>query len=144
MKKAVSLLSLNTPNSNWKRRRLRDTLAQFTKETEISPFPPPRKRPSTEHCLSNGSLLDISNTPEACKALAGQRTQPLGVLHLFACSQQAAPSRTITFIQKIRNMTPPHDSLGTVTKKGAQGQREKDKQGNKERKLPHHCLLSTP
>ncbi|XP_029563187.1 protein ECT2 isoform X5 [Salmo trutta] len=70
MKKAVSLLSLNTPNSNRKRRRLRDTLAQLTKETEISPFPPPRKRPSAEHSLSIGSLLDISNTPETCKALA--------------------------------------------------------------------------
>ncbi|XP_022614964.1 protein ECT2 isoform X2 [Seriola dumerili] len=70
MKKAVSLLSLVTPNSNRKRRRLRDTLAQLTKETEISPFPPPRKRPSAEHSLSMGSLLDISNTPETCKALA--------------------------------------------------------------------------
>ncbi|XP_074525022.1 protein ECT2 isoform X2 [Halichoeres trimaculatus] len=70
MKKAVSLLSLTTPNSNRKRRRLRDTLAQLTKETEISPFPPPRKRPSAEHSLSMGSLLDISNTPETCKALA--------------------------------------------------------------------------
>ncbi|XP_055717116.1 protein ECT2 isoform X3 [Salvelinus fontinalis] len=70
MKKAVSLLSLNTPNSNRKRRRLRDTLAQLTKETEISPFPPPRKRPSAEHSLSIGSLLDISNTPETCKTLA--------------------------------------------------------------------------
>uniref|UniRef100_A0A8C5DFJ3 Epithelial cell transforming 2 n=1 Tax=Gouania willdenowi TaxID=441366 RepID=A0A8C5DFJ3_GOUWI len=60
MKKAVSLLSLTTPNSNRKRRRLRDTLAQLTKETEISPFPPPRKRPSAEHSI--GSLLDISNT----------------------------------------------------------------------------------
>ncbi|XP_040897147.1 protein ECT2 isoform X2 [Toxotes jaculatrix] len=69
MKKAVSLLSLTTPNSNRKRRRLRDTLAQLTKETEISPFPPPRKRPSAEHSLSMGSLLDISNTPETCKAL---------------------------------------------------------------------------
>ncbi|XP_026161254.1 protein ECT2 isoform X2 [Mastacembelus armatus] len=68
MKKAVSLLSLTTPNSNRKRRRLRDTLAQLTKETEISPFPPPRKRPSAEHSLSMGSLLDISNTPETCKA----------------------------------------------------------------------------
>ncbi|KAG7237412.1 hypothetical protein INR49_032403, partial [Caranx melampygus] len=58
MKKAVSLLSLTTPNSN------------LTKETEISPFPPPRKRPSAEHSLSMGSLLDISNTPETCKALA--------------------------------------------------------------------------
>ncbi|XP_051803540.1 protein ECT2 isoform X2 [Acanthochromis polyacanthus] len=70
MKKAVSLLSLTTPNSNRKRRRLRDTLAQLTKETEISPFPPPRKRPSAEHSMSIGSLLDISNTPETCKALA--------------------------------------------------------------------------
>uniref|UniRef100_A0A3B3Z3T9 Epithelial cell transforming 2 n=1 Tax=Poecilia mexicana TaxID=48701 RepID=A0A3B3Z3T9_9TELE len=70
MKKAVSLLSLTTPTSNRKRRRLRDTLAQLTKETEISPFPPPRKRPSAEHSLSIGSLLDISNTPETCKALA--------------------------------------------------------------------------
>ncbi|XP_035508570.1 protein ECT2 [Morone saxatilis] len=70
MKKAVSLLSLTTPNSNRKRRRLRDTLAQLTKETEISPFPPPRKRQSAEHNLSIGSLLDISNTPETCKALA--------------------------------------------------------------------------
>ncbi|XP_034737351.1 protein ECT2 isoform X4 [Etheostoma cragini] len=70
MKKAVSLLSLTTPNSNRKRRRLRDTLAQLTKETEISPFPPPRKRPSAEHSLSVGSLLDISNTPETCKAMA--------------------------------------------------------------------------
>ncbi|XP_063746558.1 protein ECT2 isoform X5 [Eleginops maclovinus] len=73
MKKAVSLLSLTTPNSNRKRRRLRDTLAQLTKETEISPFPPPRKRPSAEHSLSMGSLLDISNTPDSCKALAGDR-----------------------------------------------------------------------
>uniref|UniRef100_A0A3Q1C8S4 Epithelial cell transforming 2 n=1 Tax=Amphiprion ocellaris TaxID=80972 RepID=A0A3Q1C8S4_AMPOC len=68
MKKAVSLLSLTTPNSNRKRRRLRDTLAQLTKETEISPFPPPRKRPSAEHSMSIGSLLDISNTPETCKS----------------------------------------------------------------------------
>ncbi|XP_019936836.2 protein ECT2 isoform X2 [Paralichthys olivaceus] len=73
MKKAVSLLSLTTPSSNRKRRRIKDTLAQFTKETEISPFPPPRKRPSAEHSLSMGSLLDISNTPETCKALAEGR-----------------------------------------------------------------------
>uniref|UniRef100_A0A1A8PS41 Epithelial cell transforming sequence 2 oncogene n=1 Tax=Nothobranchius rachovii TaxID=451742 RepID=A0A1A8PS41_9TELE len=70
MKKAVSLLSLTTPNGNRKRRRWRDTLAQLTKETDISPFPPPRKRPSAEHSLSAGSLLDISNTPETCKALS--------------------------------------------------------------------------
>lgn len=77
MKKAVSLLSLTTPNSNRKRRRLRDTLAQLTKETEISPFPPPpRKRPSAEHNLSVVSLLDISNTPETCKVLAGKSLIP--------------------------------------------------------------------
>uniref|UniRef100_A0A672SSZ7 Epithelial cell transforming 2 n=1 Tax=Sinocyclocheilus grahami TaxID=75366 RepID=A0A672SSZ7_SINGR len=67
MKKAVSLLSLTTPNSGRKRRRLRETLAQLTKETEISPFPP-RKRPSAEHSLSMGSLLDFSNTPDTCKS----------------------------------------------------------------------------
>uniref|UniRef100_A0A667ZZV3 Epithelial cell transforming 2 n=2 Tax=Myripristis murdjan TaxID=586833 RepID=A0A667ZZV3_9TELE len=71
MKKAVSLLSLTTPNSN-RKRRLRDTLAQLTKETEISPFPPPRKRQSAEHSLSMGSLLDISNTPETCKKHRGE------------------------------------------------------------------------
>uniref|UniRef100_A0AAV2L179 Protein ECT2 n=1 Tax=Knipowitschia caucasica TaxID=637954 RepID=A0AAV2L179_KNICA len=70
MKKAVSLLSLTTPTSNRKRRRLKDTLAQLTKETDISPFPPPRKRASAEHSLSMGSLLDISNTPDTCKGLA--------------------------------------------------------------------------
>uniref|UniRef100_A0A3P8UU34 Epithelial cell transforming 2 n=1 Tax=Cynoglossus semilaevis TaxID=244447 RepID=A0A3P8UU34_CYNSE len=74
MKKAVSLLSLVTPTSNRKRRRLRDTLAQLTKETDISPFPPPRKRPSAEHSLSIGSLLDISNTPETCKSSKPSRS----------------------------------------------------------------------
>ncbi|XP_041913362.1 protein ECT2 isoform X3 [Alosa sapidissima] len=74
MKKTCSLLSLNTPNSNRKRRRLRDTLAQLTKETEISPFPP-LKRPSAEYSLSMGSLLDISNTPETCKTL-GEMAKP--------------------------------------------------------------------
>ncbi|KAH0507433.1 Protein ECT2 [Microtus ochrogaster] len=64
LKKSVSLLSLSTPNSNRKRRRLRETLAQLSRETDLSPFPP-RKRPSAEHSLSIGSLLDISNTPES-------------------------------------------------------------------------------
>ncbi|XP_015270743.1 PREDICTED: protein ECT2 isoform X2 [Gekko japonicus] len=64
LKTSVSQLSLSTPNSNRKRRRLRETLAQLTRETDMSPFPP-RKRPSAEHSLSMGSLLDISNTPEA-------------------------------------------------------------------------------
>ncbi|XP_076879509.1 protein ECT2 isoform X7 [Brachyhypopomus gauderio] len=68
MRKAESMLSLTTPTSSRKRRRLRETLAHITKETEISPFPP-RKRPSAEHSLSMGSLLDISNTPDTCKAL---------------------------------------------------------------------------
>ncbi|NXA80451.1 ECT2 protein, partial [Thryothorus ludovicianus] len=66
-KKSVSLLSLGTPNSNRKRRRLKETLAQLTRETDMSPFPP-RKRPSAEHSLSIGSLLDISNTPESSAA----------------------------------------------------------------------------
>ncbi|XP_039569452.1 protein ECT2 isoform X6 [Passer montanus] len=66
-KKSVSLLSLSTPNSNRKRRRLKETLAQLTRETDMSPFPP-RKRPSAEHSLSIGSLLDISNTPESSTA----------------------------------------------------------------------------
>ncbi|XP_067288153.1 protein ECT2 isoform X2 [Pseudorasbora parva] len=74
MKKAVSMLSLTTPNSGRKRRRLRETLAQLTKETEISPFPP-RKRPSAEHSLSMGSLLDISNTPDTCKT-SGEHSKP--------------------------------------------------------------------
>ncbi|XP_069474829.1 protein ECT2 isoform X2 [Ambystoma mexicanum] len=66
LKKSVSMLSLSTPNSNRKKRRLRDTLAQLNRETDLSPFPP-RKRPSAEHSLSIGSLLDISNTPETGK-----------------------------------------------------------------------------
>ncbi|XP_066457412.1 protein ECT2 isoform X3 [Eleutherodactylus coqui] len=69
LKKSVSMLSLNTPSSNRKKRRLKDTLAQITRETDISPFPP-RKRPSAEHSLSMGSLLDISNTPESGKSLS--------------------------------------------------------------------------
>nr|XP_032639545.1 protein ECT2 [Chelonoidis abingdonii] len=72
LKKSVSQLSLNTPNSNRKRRRLRETLAQLTRETDMSPFPP-RKRPSAEHSLSMGSLLDISNTPESSITNGGSR-----------------------------------------------------------------------
>ncbi|XP_051874447.1 protein ECT2 isoform X2 [Pristis pectinata] len=66
LKTSVSLLSLSTPNSTRKRRRLRDTLAQFTRETDnFSPFPP-CKRPSAEASVSLGSLLDVSNTPDSC------------------------------------------------------------------------------
>ncbi|KAM6223065.1 protein ECT2 isoform 2-T2 [Rhynchocyon petersi] len=64
LKKSVSLLSINTPNSNRKRRRLKETLAQLSRETELSPFPP-CKRLSAEHSLSIGSLLDTSNTPDS-------------------------------------------------------------------------------
>ncbi|XP_062901855.1 protein ECT2 isoform X2 [Mobula hypostoma] len=66
LKTSVSLLSLSTPNSTRKRRRLRDTLAQFTRETDnLSPFPP-CKRPSAEASVSLGSLLDVSNTQDSC------------------------------------------------------------------------------
>ncbi|XP_070816829.1 protein ECT2 isoform X4 [Chaetodon trifascialis] len=57
MKKAVSLLSLTTPNSNRKRRRLRDTLAQLTKETEISPFPPHQAKSSSKPSKSSTPVL---------------------------------------------------------------------------------------
>ncbi|XP_021251951.1 protein ECT2 isoform X2 [Numida meleagris] len=73
LKKSVSQLSLSTPNSNRKRRRLKETLAQLTRETDMSPFPP-RKRPSAEHSLSLGSLLDISNTPESSTTNGGLET----------------------------------------------------------------------
>ncbi|KAJ6660983.1 hypothetical protein lerEdw1_017003 [Lerista edwardsae] len=74
LKSSVSQLSLHTPNSNRKRRRLRETLAQLTRETDMSPFPP-RKRPSAEHSLSMGSLLDISNTPESSATNGGNRIE---------------------------------------------------------------------
>ncbi|XP_028942622.1 protein ECT2 isoform X4 [Antrostomus carolinensis] len=47
LKKSVSLLSLNTPNSNRKRRRLKETLAQLTRETDMSPFPPRKQTPKS-------------------------------------------------------------------------------------------------
>ncbi|KAM6326649.1 protein ECT2 isoform 4-T4 [Podargus strigoides] len=47
LKKSVSLLSLNTPNSNRKRRRLKETLAQLTRETDLSPFPPRKQTPKS-------------------------------------------------------------------------------------------------
>nr|XP_054495207.1 protein ECT2 isoform X4 [Agelaius phoeniceus] len=46
-KKSVSLLSLSTPNSNRKRRRLKETLAQLTRETDMSPFPPRKQTPKS-------------------------------------------------------------------------------------------------
>ncbi|XP_023593718.1 protein ECT2 isoform X3 [Trichechus manatus latirostris] len=48
LKKSVSLLSLNTPNSNRKRRRLKDTLAQLSRETDMSPFPPQTPKSCTK------------------------------------------------------------------------------------------------
>ncbi|XP_053246540.1 protein ECT2 isoform X5 [Podarcis raffonei] len=74
LKTSVSQLSLSTPNSNRKKRRLRETLAQLTREADMSPFPP-RKRPSAEHSLSMGSLLDISNTPESGITNGGSRIE---------------------------------------------------------------------
>ncbi|XP_074860057.1 protein ECT2 isoform X4 [Carettochelys insculpta] len=47
LKKSVSQLSLNTPNSNRKRRRLRETLAQLARETDMSPFPPRKHTPKS-------------------------------------------------------------------------------------------------
>ncbi|XP_078521572.1 protein ECT2 [Lissotriton helveticus] len=64
LKKSVSLLSLSTPNSNRKKRRLKDTIAQLSRDAEAFP---PLKRPSGEHSLSFGSLLDLTNTPDAVK-----------------------------------------------------------------------------
>ncbi|XP_064195034.1 protein ECT2-like isoform X1 [Anguilla rostrata] len=64
MQKCASLLSLDTPRGHHKKRRLRDALAQLTRETEASAFPP-CKRLSLERPASAGSLLDVSNTPES-------------------------------------------------------------------------------
>ncbi|XP_075997609.1 protein ECT2 isoform X2 [Genypterus blacodes] len=113
MKKAVSLLSLTTPNSNRKRRRLKDALAQLTKETDISPFPP-RKRPSAEHSLSMGSLLDISNTPEACKDLGeGSRvpSKPSKTSSLALSKQSARWQVSKEFYQTESNYV---DILSTI------------------------------
>lgn len=107
MKKAVSLLSLTTPTSNRKRRRLRDTLAQLAKETEISPFPP-RKRPSAEHSLSMGSLLDISNTPDTCKALAGETAREI------ECEEAAFPYLCSEELHKLIRSCTPAKGLGAM------------------------------
>ncbi|XP_037675260.1 protein ECT2-like [Choloepus didactylus] len=48
LKKSVSLLSLHTPNSNRKRRRLKETLAQLSRETDMSPFPPQTPKSCTK------------------------------------------------------------------------------------------------
>ncbi|XP_060249593.1 protein ECT2 isoform X8 [Ovis aries] len=48
LKKSVSLLSLNTPNSNRKRRRLKETLAQLSREADSSPFPPQTPKSCTK------------------------------------------------------------------------------------------------
>lgn len=80
LKTSVSQLSLTTPSSHRKKRRLRETLAQLTRETDASPFPP-RKRPSAEHSLSIGSLLDISNTPESSTTNGG--TAKLALFFFF-------------------------------------------------------------
>ncbi|KAL2804701.1 protein ECT2 isoform g [Daubentonia madagascariensis] len=48
LKKSVSLLSLNTPNSTRKRRRLKETLAQLSRDTDMSPFPPQTPKSCTK------------------------------------------------------------------------------------------------
>ncbi|XP_047303595.1 protein ECT2 isoform X12 [Homo sapiens] len=53
LKKSVSMLSLNTPNSNRKRRRLKETLAQLSRETDVSPFPPHTPKSCTKSSKSS-------------------------------------------------------------------------------------------
>ncbi|KAM4862175.1 protein ECT2 isoform X13 [Urocitellus parryii] len=55
LKKSVSLLSLSTPNSNRKRRRLKETLAQLSRETDMSPFPPRKQTPKSCNTSSKNS-----------------------------------------------------------------------------------------
>ncbi|XP_029472612.1 protein ECT2 isoform X2 [Rhinatrema bivittatum] len=118
LKKSVSLLSLNTPNSNRKKRRLRETLAQLTRETDISPFPP-RKRPSAEHSLSVGSLLDISNTPESGKSYADYSGNRVAVRKSFSGraqptshqSNRCSETRRKTKRRKCRSMKESNHHL---------------------------------
>ncbi|XP_050978384.1 protein ECT2 isoform X1 [Labeo rohita] len=134
MKKAVSLLSLTTPNSGRKRRRLRETLAQLTKETEISPFPP-RKRPSAEHSLSMGSLLDISNTPDTCKSSGERRCRRSSGRRRSARqsrSEKERPlQRTSTPVcrqeaDQTENAKPPKSSTPALPKQSARWQVSKE------------------
>uniref|UniRef100_A0A4W4HPL3 Epithelial cell transforming 2 n=1 Tax=Electrophorus electricus TaxID=8005 RepID=A0A4W4HPL3_ELEEL len=122
MKKAVSMLSLTTPTSGRKRRRLRETLAQLAKETEISPFPP-RKRPSAEHSLSMGSLLDISNTPETCKRSPARRTSGRGSRN--RAGRGGRFHRTGT-PQETHNAKPSKSSTPAQTKQSARWQVSKE------------------
>uniref|UniRef100_A0A8C6M7K9 Epithelial cell transforming 2 n=1 Tax=Nothobranchius furzeri TaxID=105023 RepID=A0A8C6M7K9_NOTFU len=127
MKKAVSLLSLTTPNSNRKRRRWRDTLAQLAKETDISPFPPPRKRPSAEHSLSAGSLLDISNTPETCKALSGNvRIGPRRLISLAGFWLLRKTEKCSSSDQHENSSKPSKSSTPALSKQSARWQVSKE------------------
>ncbi|XP_023688626.2 protein ECT2-like isoform X2 [Paramormyrops kingsleyae] len=74
MKKAVSLLSLSAPACPRKKRRLKDTLAQLTKETAMPSFPP-CKRPSADHSGPEGLLQDVSDTPESARS-PGETQKP--------------------------------------------------------------------
>ncbi|XP_056591573.1 protein ECT2 isoform X1 [Triplophysa dalaica] len=133
MKKAVSLLSLTTPNSGRKRRRLRETLAQLTKETEISPFPP-RKRPSAEHSLSMGSLLDISNTPDTCKSGGERRYRRSSSSRRRRSVRKSraedAQQRTSTPVcgleHQTDNIKPPKSSTPSLPKQSARWQVSKE------------------
>lgn len=66
---------LNTPNSNVPQKTSfkRDTCSAF-KRGRLVTFPSHVKRPSAEHSLSIGSLLDISNTPESSINYGGEFT----------------------------------------------------------------------
>ncbi|XP_045707956.1 protein ECT2 isoform X3 [Phyllostomus hastatus] len=57
LKKSVSLLSLSTPNSNRKRRRLKETLAQLSRESDLSPFPPQTPKSCTKSPQNSTPVL---------------------------------------------------------------------------------------
>nr|XP_033815183.1 protein ECT2 isoform X2 [Geotrypetes seraphini] len=125
LKKSVSLLSLSTPNSNRKKRRLKETLAQLSRETDLSPFPP-RKRPSAEHSLSVGSLLDISNTPESAKSHADYSEGRIALRKsfsgrgqsIFQQSSRCSETRRKTSKRKCRSMKESNKHLdNSVTAK---------------------------
>ncbi|KAJ8274683.1 hypothetical protein COCON_G00093080 [Conger conger] len=75
MQKCPSLLSLEAPRNHHKKRRLRDALAQLSREAEVSPFLP-CKQLSLERPSPADSLLDLSNNPESHSA-PRERSRPL-------------------------------------------------------------------
>lgn len=63
----------------------------------MSPFPP-RKRPSAEHSLSMGSLLDISNTPESSLTNGGTAKISLCMLSVVEQKSKIDPATENMFI----------------------------------------------